>query len=108
MNNPYQKTLSHKEINDQLLTGLKRHLPIAQDTTTKKDNRLGSLRNLEEVLEYVVGDINAAVGEAERAILQRFFDLLLQQIKYAIIDIHSKLVSFAEEIAFINIILKMR
>ena len=107
MNNPYQKTLSHKEINDQLLIGLKRHLQIAQDTTTKKDTRLGSLRNLEEVLAYVVGDINSAVGEAERAILQRFFDLLLQQVKYAIIDVHSKPVSFTEEIGFINILLKI-
>lgn len=107
MQNPYQQNLSKRELNQQLLIGLKRHLLIAQDTTAKKDARLQSLRNLEEVLEYVVGDINSAVGEEERAILQRYFDLLLQRVKFAIIEIHNKPASFLEEISFINILLKM-
>ncbi len=107
MQNPYQQNLSKRELNQQLLIGLKRHLLIAQDTTAKKDARLQSLRNLEEVLEYVVGDINSAVGAEERAILQRYFDLLLQRVKFAIIEIHSKPASFSEEISFINILLKL-
>ena len=107
MNNPYQQNLSRGELNQQLLIGLKRHLMIAQDTTAKKDARLQSLRNLDEVLEFVVGDINSAVGEAERAILYRFFNLLLQRVKFALIDIHSKPAAFPEEIAFINVLLKM-
>lgn len=107
MQNPYQQNLSKRELNQQLLIGLKRHLLIAQDTTAKKDARLQSLRNLEEVLEYVVGDINSAVGAEERAILQRYFGLLLQRVKFAIIEIHSKPASFSEEISFINILLKL-
>ncbi len=107
MNNPYQQNLSKREVNQQLLIGLKRHLLIAQDTTAKKEARITSLSNLAEVLEYVVGDINAAVGAEERAILQRFFNLLLAKVKFAIIDIHSKPASFTEEVAFISILLKI-
>jgi hypothetical protein len=106
MNNPYQQNLSKRELNQQLLIGLKRHLLIAQDTTAKKEARLQSLKNLDEVLEFVVGDINAAVGAEERAILQRFFDLLLTKVKFAIIDIHSRPASFSDEISFISILLK--
>jgi hypothetical protein len=107
MYNPYQQNLSRREVNQQLLIGLKRHLLIAQDTSTKKEVRLQSLHNLEEVLEYVVGDINNAVEAEERAILQRFFNILLTKVKFAIIDIHSSPASFTEEVAFISILLKI-
>ena len=107
MSNPYQTNLSKKEINQQLLIGLKRHLLIAQDTTAKKDIRLTSLTNLAEVLEYVLDDINTAIGAEERAILRRFFQLLLTKIKFAQVDIHNKPETFIEEIAFISILLKI-
>lgn len=107
MANPYQTNMSKKEINQQLLVGLKRHLILAQDTTAKKDVRLNSLSNLAEVLEYVVSDINSAVSVEEQAILRRFFQLLLAKIKFAIIDIHNKPETFTEEIAFISILLKI-
>lgn len=107
MQNPYQTSLSKKELNQQLLIGLKRHLLIAQDTTAKKDTRLTSLTNLAEVLEYVLDDINTAIGAEERAILRRFFQLLLTKIKFAQVDIHNKPETFTEEIAFISILLKI-
>lgn len=107
MQNPYQTNLSKKEVNQQLLTGLKRHLLIAQDTTAKKNTRLTSLTNLAEVLEYVISDINSAIGAEEQAIFLRFFQLLLTKIKFAIIDIHTKPETFTDEIAFIGILLKI-
>ncbi|CAB4129769.1 hypothetical protein UFOVP116_109 [uncultured Caudovirales phage] len=107
MSNPYQTNLSKKEVNQQLLIGLKRHLMISQDTTAKKDVRLTSLTNLAEVLEYVVSDINSAVSAEEQAILRRFFQLLLTKVKFATIDIHNKPETFNDEIAFISILLKI-
>ena len=107
MANPYQSNMSKKEVNQQLLIGLKRHLIIAQDTTAKKETRLKSLSNLVEVLEYVINNINSAISIEEQAILRRFFQLLLTKLKFAMVDIHNKPENFNEEIAFINILMKL-
>ena len=105
--NSYQATMTQKELNSQLLIGLKKHLIIAQDTSAKKEVRLNSLNNISEVLEYVSYNVNDSLPEDERAILSRFFNLLLTKVKSSIISIHSKPETFQEEIAFINILLKI-
>ena len=105
--NPYQNNLSSKDINLQLLIGLKKHLLIAQDSSHKKDVRLNSLNNISEVLEYVTYNVQDSLPDAERAILEKFFNLLLVKVRTGIINIHSKPETFAEEIAFISVLLKI-
>jgi hypothetical protein len=105
--NPYQQNISKKDLSQQLLIGLKKHLLLGQDTTLKKETRLQSLSNIIEVLEYVVGDVNDQLPAEEKAILERFFGLLIIKTKSAIICIHSQPESFHEEIAFINVLLKL-
>jgi hypothetical protein len=105
--NPYQATMTARELNSQLLIGLKRHLLISQDTSAKKEQRLNSLNNISDVLEYVSYNVNDSIPEEERAILARFFRLLLTKVRSGIINIHSRPETFHEEIAFINILLKI-
>ena len=100
----YNEALSQADLNRQLLFGLKKHLQIAQNTSLKKDERIQSLKNVTEVLEYVVMFINEAVPEEEQAILLRFFNKLLVAVKTAEIQIHSNPVNFTEEISFINVL----
>ena len=103
----YTSNKSPRELYQTLLIGLKKHLTIAQDTTAKKDTRLTSLNNMSEVIEYVLNDINPAVPEEERAIMVRFFTLLLVKTRSAAVSIHSQPETFTEEINFINILLKI-
>jgi hypothetical protein len=103
----YQEALSPKELNNQLLVGLKKHLTIAQDTSSKKDARLNSLNNISDVLEFVSYNVNDSLPEGEREILSRFFNMLSVKVRSGIITIHSKPETFHEEIAFINILLKL-
>ena len=105
--NPYQNNLSSKEINNQLLIGLKKHLLIAQDSSNKKDIRLTSLNNISEVLEYVTYNVQDSLPEEEKAILEKFFRMLLTKVRVSIINIHSKPETFAEEISFISVLLKL-
>lgn len=102
-NNPYQTHKSTRELNQQLLIGMKKHLQIAQDTTQSKSTRLQSLSNLQEVLEYVCGHINEACGPDEVAIYQAFFSKTLIRIVKAKVDIHNTPLSFNDEIGFLNI-----
>jgi hypothetical protein len=104
---PYQNTLSQQELNRQLLFGLKKHLEIAQSTSVKKSERLTSLQNVAEVLEYVVTFINEAVPVEEQAILYKFFMKLLVSVKKAECDIHFKPGTFNEEIVFINVLINL-
>ena len=103
----YERFKTQSELNYQLLVGLKKHLLVAQDTTQKKHQRLRSLDNLSEVLEYVVTNINEAAEPEERALLQRFFLLLLTRVKTAIANIHHYPQTFAQEIAFINVLIEL-
>lgn len=105
--NHYQQNASKKELSQQLLIGLKKHLILGQDTTIKKETRIKSLANIVEVLEFVVGDVNENLPAEEKAVLERFFQLLLVKVQSAIIDIHSKPETFVDEIAFISILLKL-
>ena len=68
-NNPYQEALSKKELNTQLLVGLKKHLLFAQESSVKKDSRILSLSNVSEVLEFVTYNVNDSLPEDEREIL---------------------------------------
>ena len=105
--NSYQATMTQKELNGQLLMGLKKHLLISQDTSSKKEARLLSLANISEVLEYVSYNVNDSIPEEERAILSRFFNMLLVKVRNGIITIHSRPETFQEEITFINVLLKI-
>jgi hypothetical protein len=86
---------------DEFLIGLNRHLIIAQDTTLKKEQRLQSLLNLGEVLEYCV------VQENESDILVRFLGYLLLKVKRATVSIHTKPETFNEEISFISLLMRI-
>lgn len=99
----YRQNISTKDGNVQLFIGLKKHLLIAQ--TSSIEGRLICLNNIAEVLEFIVHNINDAIPEEERSILERFFKLLLVKTKNASISIHTK-ESFVNEIAFIDILLK--
>lgn len=103
----YESHKSQKELNYQLLTGLKKHLSIAANTSLSKNERLNSLSNVEEVLNYVVLHLNEALSADEIAILSRFFQKLLVKVVKAKILIHSKPESFNDEIGFINIMLQV-
>ena len=105
--NPYQQNISKKDLSQQLLIGLKKHLLIGQDTTLKKETRLQSLSNIVEVLEYIVSNVNDQLPAEEKAILERFCRLLLIKTQSAIISVHSQPETFQEEISFINILLKL-
>jgi hypothetical protein len=105
--NLYQQNISKKDLSQQLLFGLKKHLLLGQDTTLKKETRIQSLSNVVEVLEYVVGGVNDQLPDEEKAILERFFKLLLIKTTSAIISIHSQPETFQEEISFINVLLKI-
>ena len=105
--NSYQATMTQKELNSQLLIGLKKHLLIAQDTSAKKEARLNSLNNISEVLEYVSYNVNDSLPEEERVILSKFFRMLLTKVRGGIISIHSKPETFQDEIAFLNVLLKL-
>ena len=104
--NSYHNNASSKDINNQLLIGLKKHLLIAQDSSNKKEVRLNSLNNISEVLEYVTYNINESIPEEEKAILEKFFRMLLTKVRVSIINIHSKPETFTEEIAFISVLLR--
>ncbi len=99
----YRQNISTKDGNVQLFIGLKKHLLIAQ--TSSIEGRLICLNNIAEVLEFIAHNINDAIPEEERSILERFFKLLLVKTKNASISIHAK-ESFVNEIAFIDILLK--
>lgn len=103
----YQSNKSVKELNQQLLIGLKKHLTIAQTTSELKTKRLESLLNVAEVLEYVVTHINEAIPPDEQAICVRFFSLLLIKVKHAQIKLHSTPETFTEEIGFLSMLMKI-
>lgn len=103
----YSTHRSQQELNYQLLVGLKKHLLIAQDTKTKKAERVKSLENISEVLEYVLLHINDAISIDEQAIMTRFFDLLLIKTKKALVSIHTQPENFSEEISFLSVLLKI-
>ena len=65
----YEQSLSPYQLNDKLLIGLKKHLIIASDTSRSKADRLTSLNNMTEVLEYVLEDFNESIPEEEKAAL---------------------------------------
>lgn len=101
----YQENKSQKELNVQLLVGLKKHLTIASDTSKPKSERLQSLENLKTVLEYLYGNCNEAIPEEERAIYERFFIKTLNRVTNAIIKIHAEPLDFKNEIGFIQTLL---
>ncbi len=103
----YSSNLPKKELNFQLLVGIKKHLMIAQDTSRSKADRLTSLGNLKEVIEFVLVDLNEACQADEVAIYRRFFNLLITKLGVASVKIHQEPVGFADEIAFISVLLKM-
>lgn len=103
----YQSNKTQKELNFQLLVGLKKHLQIAGNTSLSKKERTESIENMEEVLSYVLMHLNEAIPSEELAILSRFFQKLLVKIAKAKILIHSKPESFNDEIGFINILLQI-
>lgn len=107
-NTQYQTNKSTQELNQQLLIGLKKHLSIAQDTTTPKQTRLVSLSNVQEVLEYVCEHINEACGLEETAIYRAFFTKTLTRVVRAKTEVHTSPLSFADEIGFINIMISIR
>ena len=103
----YNQLKTQKELNSQLLIGLKKHLQIASNTSLCKKDRLQSLENVEEVLNYVNLHLNEAIPSEELAILSRFFQKLLIKIVKAKILIHSKPETFIDELGFINILLQI-
>ena len=103
----YDKHKTQKELNQDLLVGLKRHLIKCSDTSISKADRLKSLSNLEEVLSYVLLHANETIPDEEAAILARFFNLLLTKIVKAKIAIHNKPENFSQEIAFISVLLAL-
>ena len=103
----YSANLPKKELNFQLLVGIKKHLMIAQDTSRSKADRLISLGNLKEVIEFVLVDMNEAVAAEEVTIYRKFFNLLITKLGVASVKIHQEPVAFTDEIAFISVLLKM-
>lgn len=103
----YSTHKTHKELNQQLLVGLKKHLLIAQDTSQSKAKRDQSLTGLTEVLEYVINNINEACGPEEVAIYRAFFVKLLSSVVHAQVALHTKPSMFTDEIGFINILLQL-
>lgn len=103
----YQSHKTNRELNQQLLIGIKKHLLIAQNTSEPKQTRLTSLRNIGEVLEYVLDNMNDAIPAEEHAICFRFFTILLVKVKHAEINIHQTPSSFNDEIGFISVLLKI-
>lgn len=104
----YQQQFSNAQITQQLFVGLKKHLILAQTTSWSKDKRLLSLKNIAEVLEYVVLNINTEISKEERELFLRFFELLLVKVTKAIIQIHHTPMSFDDEIGFISTILNIK
>jgi hypothetical protein len=104
----YQNHLSKAQLNEQLLVGLKKHLSIAQTTTLPKSERLTSLSNVAEVLQYVVDNINEAIDVNEQAIFTRFFTLLLTKVVVARVQIHQTPMTFDDEIGFISTVLSLK
>lgn len=86
----YNTHKSQRELNSDLLVGMKKQLIKSSDTSVSKQDRLTSLSNMEEVLTYVLLHPNEAIPDDEIAILSRFFNLLLIKIVKAKISIHSK------------------
>ncbi len=76
----YERHKSNAELHTQLLFGLKKHLLIAQTTSESKQKRLESMKNLGDVLEYIIDNMNQAIPEDEQAIYSRFFSLLLVKV----------------------------
>lgn len=103
----YQTHKSVKELHQQLLIGIKKHLMIAQTTSESKTVRLQSLTNIAEVVEYVLQNMNEAIPVDEQAIYVRFFSLLLIKVKHAQFAIHSSPLTFVDEIGFISTLLKI-
>lgn len=101
----YQANFTQKELNFQLLIGLKKHLILAQTTSLPKSTRLESLTNVGEVLEYVCMHINEAIPAEEQAIYQRFFFKLLAKVGEAKVLIHTTPVVFNDELGFITTML---
>ena len=104
----YQHNKTPKELNEQLLIGIKKHLLIAQSTSETKAVRLQSLSNVAEVLEYVLQNMNEAVPLEELAIYYKFFKKLLTRITVAKIQIHQHPATFTDEIGFISMVLSLR
>lgn len=92
---------------EDLLVGIKKHLLIAQDTSTKKETRIKSLQNLGEVLEYVLENIDNVTMHDERVLLEKFFTHLHRKVKRGTVSIHISHVTFTEEIAFISVLQKI-
>lgn len=104
----YQDNLSKKELNYQLLVGLKKHLILAQTTNLSKLKRIRSLDNLGEVLEYICLHINDAISAEEQSIFARFFTLLLTKVTQAKSMIHQTPLTFEDEIGFISIMIAIK
>jgi uncharacterized protein YaaN involved in tellurite resistance len=92
---------------EQLLIGLRKHLSIAHDTTAKKDTRIQSLKNVGEVLEFVLENIDDAAPKEAREIMEKFFFHLLTKVKKSLVSIHTKPETFEEEIGFLAMISKL-
>lgn len=90
---------------EQLLVGLIRHLTIAETTSNPKQQRLESLKNISEVLEYILN--NCSNENAEEDMLHRFFRHLLVKVKIADVQIHMNPMKFPEEIGFLTTLLKI-
>ena len=103
----YQKNLTAKDLSQQLLVGLKRHLLIAQSTNEPKQKRLESLANLAEVVTYVIENLHEAIPPNEQAIYSKFFVLLLVKLRHATIAINGTPDTFVDEIGFISTLLKI-
>ena len=103
----YNRNQTQLELNIQLLIGLRKHLEIASDTSKPKKERLQSLENLKEVLEYLFVNCNEAIPEEERKIYERFFAKTLNKVSVAIVKIHTEPVTFADEIGFIKTLLNL-
>jgi len=107
MTNLYQTNKSKAELNIQLLIGLIKHLQLAQTTSETKQNRVQSLNNVGEVLEYIVVNLNEAIPEDEQSIYSRFFNQLLVKVKKAQAMIHTRPLHFNEEIGFMSVLMKI-
>ena len=92
---------------EQLIVGLIRHLTIAQTTSNSKEVRLKSLKNISEVLEYVI--MIGYTGEQNfgEELLTKFFSQLLVTVKIADVQIHMNPIKFEDEIGFLNTIQKI-
>jgi hypothetical protein len=97
--------MSPKELNQQLLFGIRKHLMIAQDTTVTKVVRNQSLEKLGVILDYIHENMNEAVDPSEFAIYEIFFTKLAARVAIAKMEIARGPVWFGNEIGFMNVMM---